>query len=80
MEEILLFILFALTTASFMYMLVCTDSNSKSPMGIIRRKLYTNGPSILKYILNNQLENYWETKYILRCNNFITMFFTQIIV
>lgn len=63
MEEILLFILFALTTGSFMYMLVCTDSNSKSPMGMIRRKIYSNGPSILKYILNYWLDNYWEIKY-----------------
>lgn len=58
MEEILLFILFALTTGSFMYLLVCTDSNSKSPMGMIRRKLYTNGPSIIKYNLNHYLVNY----------------------
>lgn len=37
MEEILLFIIFALCTGSFMYLLVCTDSNSKTPMGMMRR-------------------------------------------
>ncbi|CAD8128469.1 unnamed protein product [Paramecium sonneborni] len=50
MDEILLFIFFALTTGFFMYMLVCTDSNSKTPMGMIRRKVYDNGFSILKLI------------------------------
>ncbi|CAD8122855.1 unnamed protein product [Paramecium sonneborni] len=55
MEEILLFILFALSTGSFMYMLVCTDSNSKTPMGMIRRKVYTQGPFILKKLLGNKI-------------------------
>ncbi|CAK68072.1 unnamed protein product (macronuclear) [Paramecium tetraurelia] len=55
MEGILLFILFALTTGSFMYMLVCTDSNSKTPMGMIRRKIYANGPSITKKLLGDKI-------------------------
>ncbi|TNV75033.1 hypothetical protein FGO68_gene7573 [Halteria grandinella] len=48
MEELLLFVLFVLCTGSFFYMLVCTDSNSKTPMGWIRRIIYTKGPHLIK--------------------------------
>lgn len=48
MEEYLLFVLFALCSGAFMYLLVCTDSNSKSPMGFMRRFIYSKGPNLIK--------------------------------
>lgn len=40
MQEFMFFILFAITTGSFMYILVCTDKHSKSPLGYMRRFMY----------------------------------------